>query len=202
MQLLFINFLKNIPDFVYYIIAAVLAIVVMLVIVLAAKKSDKHEECDHDHCDCHNHSENETSEDVKETKQEVKTEEKTEEIKKAEEKTTSEKTSKNTKTAQAKTSTAKTTKTVKTEKKTEPEAKPADEEQEISKKDKLNRYRVTYDKEQQNWVVKMDGATRASKRCATKEEALKVAKELAKKKDSHLSVHKKDGKFQKKANIK
>ena len=53
------------------------------------------------------------------------------------------------------------------------------------------------DKEQKNWIVKIDGGERASKRCATKEEALKVAKDLAKKKDADLSVHKKNGKFQK-----
>lgn len=58
-------------------------------------------------------------------------------------------------------------------------------------------YRVVYDKEQKNWIVRIDGGQRASKRCATKEEALKVAKDLAKKKDADLSVHKKNGKFQK-----
>ena len=58
-------------------------------------------------------------------------------------------------------------------------------------------YRVVYDKEQRNWIVKIDGGQRASKRCATKAEALEVAKSLAKKKDADLSVHKKNGKFQK-----
>ena len=64
-------------------------------------------------------------------------------------------------------------------------------------KDENVRYRVVYDKEQKNWIVKIDGGERASKRCATKEEAMKVAKDLAKKKDANLSVHKKNGKFQK-----
>ena len=59
------------------------------------------------------------------------------------------------------------------------------------------RYRVVYDKENKNWIVRVDGGKRASRRCATKEEALKVAKDLAKKKDADLSVHKKNGKFQK-----
>lgn len=58
-------------------------------------------------------------------------------------------------------------------------------------------YRVVYDKNQKNWVVKIDGGKRASKRCATKAEALEVAKTLAKKKDADLSIHKKNGKFQK-----
>ena len=58
-------------------------------------------------------------------------------------------------------------------------------------------YRVVYDKEEKNWVVRIDGGKRASRRCATKAEALEVAKDLAKKKDADLSVHKKNGKFQK-----
>lgn len=64
-------------------------------------------------------------------------------------------------------------------------------------KDESVTYRVVYDKEQRNWIVRIDGGERASKRCATKEEAMKVAKDLAKKKDADLSVHKKNGKFQK-----
>lgn len=67
----------------------------------------------------------------------------------------------------------------------------------IEVKKETETYRIVYDKEQKNWVVKIDGGERASRRCATKEEALKVAKDLAKKKDADLSVHKKNGKFQK-----
>ena len=54
-----------------------------------------------------------------------------------------------------------------------------------------------YDKEQRNWIVKIDGGQKASRRCNTKAEAEKIAKDLAKKKDANLSVHKKNGKFQK-----
>ena len=67
---------------------------------------------------------------------------------------------------------------------------------EVEKKDS-DRYRVVYDKEQKNWIVRVDGGQRASRRCATKAEALEVAKMLARKKDADLSVHKKNGKFQK-----
>ena len=181
MQLLFINFLKSVPDYVYYIIAAALAIIIMLIIVLSAKKSNKAEEkCTHEHCDCHNHSSNESeAENEKEHAEEPETATETEQVLDEQIVEVNE------------------TETQKEE--TQPEQ--PENKTEISKKEKLNRYRVTYDKDRQNWVVKMDGATRASKRCSTKEEALKVAKELAKKKDSKLSVHKKDGKFQKKANI-
>ena len=76
------------------------------------------------------------------------------------------------------------------------EKKPVKKE-EKEEKDENVKYRVVYDKEQKNWIVRIDGGERASKRCATKEEALKVAKDLAKKKDADLSVHKKNGKFQK-----
>lgn len=76
-----------------------------------------------------------------------------------------------------------------------PEPKKA-EPKKVEKPDNET-YRVVYDKEQKNWIVRIDGGQRASKRCATKEEALKVAKDLAKKKDADLSVHKKNGKFQK-----
>ena len=67
----------------------------------------------------------------------------------------------------------------------------------VETKKEAETYRVVYDKEQKNWIVKIDGGERASRRCETKEEALKVAKDLAKKKDADLSVHKKNGKFQK-----
>ena len=60
------------------------------------------------------------------------------------------------------------------------------------------KYRVTYDKDKKDWVVKKDGAQRATKRFATKEEATAFAKEIAKNHDSGLAIHKKNGKFQKK----
>ncbi len=58
-------------------------------------------------------------------------------------------------------------------------------------------YGITYDKEAREWVVKKSGASRASKRCATKAEAMKVAEKLSETSNSTLRVHKKDGKFQK-----
>ncbi len=178
-----LEFLKNIPDYAYYIIGAVVAILIMLVIILSAKKSNKKEDkCNHENCDCHNHSANQSKTETSEEVAETKTEELVEEVKADE--------------------VAEESKEEKKVVEEEPKAEETETKPELSKKEKLNRYRVTYDKVNQNWVVKMDGATRASKRCATKEEALKVAKELAKKKDSKLSVHKKDGKFQKKANVK
>ena len=54
---------------------------------------------------------------------------------------------------------------------------------------------------QKDWVIKKDGASRATKRVATKEEALKIAKQLSVSHDANVSVHKKDGKFQKKSNV-
>ena len=179
-----LEFLKNLPDYVYYIVGAVVAIIIMLIIILSAKKAcNKSKTCENGNCDCHNHSSSEKAEPVVESvaeNSEAQANEKTQSEEENEEKQLAE-----------------------SEVEQEPQEEKVKEEQpEISKKEKLNRYRVTYDKARQNWVVKMDGATRASKRCATKEEALKIAKELAKKKDSKLSVHKKDGKFQKKANVK
>ena len=76
-------------------------------------------------------------------------------------------------------------------------AKKADEQKPETEEKTTERYRVVYDKEEKNWIVRIDGGKRASRRCATKEEALKVAKDLAKKKDANLSVHKMNGKFQK-----
>ena len=59
------------------------------------------------------------------------------------------------------------------------------------------KYMVTYDKENKEWVVKKTGAARASRRCRTKAEALEVAEHLAESQDLNLTVKKKDGKFQK-----
>lgn len=78
---------------------------------------------------------------------------------------------------------------------TEDEKKEEKMTKETAKSDET--YRVVYDKEEKNWIVRIDGGKRASRRCATKAEALEVAKDLAKKKNADLSVHKKNGKFQK-----
>ena len=70
------------------------------------------------------------------------------------------------------------------------------------KKEQTQKYMVTYDKEGKVWVVKKTGATRASKKCKTKKEALEIAEKLANNQDLKLSVKKKDGKFQKLENAK
>lgn len=58
-------------------------------------------------------------------------------------------------------------------------------------------YRVKYDKDKKDWVVKKDGASRATRRFSTKSEATKYANGLSKGNGSKLSVHKKNGQFQK-----
>ena len=68
---------------------------------------------------------------------------------------------------------------------------------EVEKKREDTRYRVIFDKETKTWIIKKDGAKRTIRRVRTKEEALKIAKELSKSQDKAVVVHKKDGKFQK-----
>ena len=58
-------------------------------------------------------------------------------------------------------------------------------------------YSVKYDRAKGSWVIARAGQQRPVRRVATKEEALKIARELAKKTGAGLYVHKKDGKFQK-----
>ena len=59
------------------------------------------------------------------------------------------------------------------------------------------KYTVKYDKEKGDWIIAKTDVDRAIRRVKTKEEALKVAKQLAENQDASLIVHKKDGKFQK-----
>ena len=59
-------------------------------------------------------------------------------------------------------------------------------------------YRVVYDRETFTWVVKKDNNTRVTRRVKTKKEALEIAKELSKRQDVNMTVHKKHAKFQKK----
>lgn len=59
-------------------------------------------------------------------------------------------------------------------------------------------YRVSYDKETKEWLIKKDGAQRVIRRCRTKAEALELANQFAENQDLSISVQKKDGKFQKK----
>ena len=63
-------------------------------------------------------------------------------------------------------------------------------------------YRVIYDKENREWMVKKDGAQRVIRRVKTKAEALELASQFATNQDLSISVQKKDGKFQKKRNYK
>ena len=60
-------------------------------------------------------------------------------------------------------------------------------------------YRVVYDKDARVWVNKKDGAKRNIASFPTKDEALARVKELSESQDLNFVVHKKDGKFQKKA---
>ena len=85
----------------------------------------------------------------------------------------------------------------KTEKKVEkPKTEKVEPQAKLEKEQKVS-YGVTYDKENREWVVRKSGSSRASKRCATKEEALAVAEKLSKQNNATLRVHKKNGKFQK-----
>lgn len=70
------------------------------------------------------------------------------------------------------------------------------------KKDIKQRYMVTYDKEEKEWIIKKTGAERASRRCKTKAEALEIVAKLSENQDLGVSVKKKDGKFQKKTSTK
>ena len=63
---------------------------------------------------------------------------------------------------------------------------------------KLGAYRLTYDSDAREWVIKRDGSERATRRVKTKEEALKVMEQLSENQGVGTHVHKKDGKFQKK----
>ena len=72
----------------------------------------------------------------------------------------------------------------------------------VCTKDQVNivsKYKVLFDKVKKDWVVKKEGATRATKRCKTREEAIEFAKKCTIDSELGLTFHKKDGKFQKKA---
>lgn len=68
-------------------------------------------------------------------------------------------------------------------------------------KNKKSIYRVVFSKEQNAWQIKKDGAKRIIDSKPTKEEALTRVKELSQSQDTKYIVHKKDGKFQKKSNV-
>ena len=85
--------------------------------------------------------------------------------------------------------------------KAEVKATPKAEEAESGKKPERKAvYRVIYDGENKEWMIKKDGATRVIRRVKTKAEAMEIANRLAENQDLSLTVQKKDGKFQKKRN--
>ena len=93
----------------------------------------------------------------------------------------------------------------KKEEKVEPKQEepiPTDEKEEVVE-DKTRKavYRVLFDKEDGLWKIKKDGAKRIIDSFKTKDEALTRVQELSKNQDSKFVVYKKDGKFQKKANL-
>ncbi len=77
-----------------------------------------------------------------------------------------------------------------------------EEVKEQAKQPKKGVYRVVFDKEDGMWKIKKDGAKRVIDSKKTKEEALKRVQELSQSQDTKFVVYKKDGKFQKKANLK
>lgn len=92
----------------------------------------------------------------------------------------------------------------KTTKKPEPEPEPEPEEDDEEYDDdefadESSNIKVTlkFDRAKGNWVITRSDMTRAYRRLATKQEALVIAKDLARTLRAHLAVHKKDGKFQK-----
>lgn len=62
-------------------------------------------------------------------------------------------------------------------------------------------YRVIFSKENNVWQIKKDGAKRVIDSKITKEEALERVKQLSESQEIKFVVHKKDGKFQKKSNL-
>lgn len=91
-----------------------------------------------------------------------------------------------------------------TEEEAEEETAEIEEETtEVVTKDEDRRgvYRVVYDKEDKLWKIKRDGAKRVIETKQTKDEAVKRVMELSGNKEVGFVVHKKDGKFQKKQNI-
>lgn len=72
---------------------------------------------------------------------------------------------------------------------------------EEEKQAKKSVYRVVFDKEDKLWKIKKDGAGRVIDSKKTKEEALARVQELSNTRDTKFVVYKKDGKFQKKANL-
>ena len=66
----------------------------------------------------------------------------------------------------------------------------------------LGKYVVMFDKETQDWKIKRDGAKRIIDSKPTKKAAIERVRELSENNDVGFVAKKKDGKFQKKRNIK
>lgn len=80
--------------------------------------------------------------------------------------------------------------------KAEPAEVPASEiDNEYGNDDSEIKVTLKYDEKKEDWVVARSDMTRAYKRCATKSEALPVARDLAKRLQAQLIVHNKDGKL-------
>ena len=90
----------------------------------------------------------------------------------------------------------------KIEERTEEKTEETTVQEDNSEKQKKSVYRVIFDKEDKLWKIKKDGAKRVIDSKKTKEEALERVQELSKSQDTKFVVYKKDGKFQKKANLK
>lgn len=106
---------------------------------------------------------------------------------------------------QEKTETKTPSKSMQNKTKTEKTCKSNTKEEkgeEVEEKQKKAVYRVIFDKEDKLWKIKKDGAKRVIDSKKTKEEALERVQELSKSQNSSFVVYKKDGKFQKKANLK
>ena len=179
-----LEFLQN---YWYILVAAVVVIVaVVALIIITRTPKDKST----------NQAEN-VEQDTKET--ETKAEEKVVEAE-TQEKSTKE--TKKVENAEKDDSTAEETEEAE-EQEAEEEAEPTTEttKQETTKKASTI-YHVIYDKDLKEWAIRKNSSKRASKKAKTKEEAIAIATQLCENNDAKLVVHKRDGKFQKKANVK
>ena len=70
-----------------------------------------------------------------------------------------------------------------------------------AKKERKAVYRVVFDKDDSVWKIKKDGAKRTIASYKTKKEALDKVQALSKNQEINFVVNKKDGKFQKKSNL-
>lgn len=82
----------------------------------------------------------------------------------------------------------------------EPVVEEDDEDEydnEFGDKNSLVKVTLKFDRIKQNWVIYRSDTDRAYRRLGTKQDALPVAKDLARRLHAQLVIHKKDGKFQK-----